>query len=206
MIMSRPTRSEFRQSRFYRCALAFNKRYDERLEHIRSLLEKINEKTKRDGPARTKGYVSTWQISDDDGGSPKGSTSKEDLAILAADKNDTEWVYNPSDGDYVFSVDGMIVMRLPLAIYERLKPFQRDAVKWIGCVGTTGGILGDDMGMGKTVSSFGCRLAAKLAAGRKPNYFCFLCATVHVHCFAGRTHACETSQNGSDSGTCIGSR
>ncbi|XP_066288663.1 DNA excision repair protein ERCC-6-like [Branchiostoma lanceolatum] len=53
--------------------------------------------------------------------------------------------------------DGMVLVsegfRLPKHVYNKLYPYQQDAVKWFHrlAVKGKGGILGDDMGLGKTV-------------------------------------------------------
>ena len=149
---SPPTRAEFLRSRFYRCALSFNKRNEERLKTIRELLEKVDEKKKKPyvRPPNKKRYT-PFQLPDVDPSSKKGRNSQEDRAISNADYDKTKWVYNEAKQEYVLSFGTMKVMTVPKDMYLRLKPFQRDAVKWIASVGPVGGILADDMGMGKTV-------------------------------------------------------
>ena len=145
--MTPPSRSEFLRSRIYRCALAYKKRDDLRLKNIRDLLEKADQKSKRSHrPTSKKGYVSTFKIPDCDYAS-KSRNSKEDNAILSANKDDSDWKYDDSKDEWVLTMGGMVVMKLPPEIHNRLKPFQRVAVKWIASLGPVGGgILADDMG------------------------------------------------------------
>ena len=101
-------------------------------------------------PPNKKRYT-PFQLPDVDPSNKKGRNSQEDRAISNADYDKTKWVYNPDKQEYVLSFGTMKVMTVPKDMYLRLKPFQRDAVKWIASVGPVGGILADDMGMGKTV-------------------------------------------------------
>lgn len=149
---SHPSRTEFLRSRFYRCALAFNKKNEQRLKNIRELLEKADAKKKHAyRSANKKRYVTSYKIPDCD--APKGCNSREDRAILFTNKDKDDWVYDAVKDEYVLEIGGFTVMKIPQEMFERLKPFQRDAVKWIAHVGPIGGILADDMGMGKTVST-----------------------------------------------------
>ena len=149
---SHPSRTEFLRSRFYRCALAYNKKNDERLKSIRELLERVDTKKKKDYARRGKNrYAATYKIPDCDGSKIK--SNKEDRVILAADKDKDDWVFDPDKDEYVLEIGGCTVMKIPTKMFERLKPFQRDAVKWVAFVGPVGGVLADDMGMGKTVST-----------------------------------------------------
>ncbi|KAJ3188287.1 DNA excision repair protein ERCC-6-like [Gaertneriomyces sp. JEL0708] len=62
------------------------------------------------------------------------------------------WFRNSSEGYY--QLPGLY--RLPSHIYERLFPHQREGVKWMWSLHGSvdmGGILGDDMGMGKTCTT-----------------------------------------------------
>ena len=149
------SRSEFLRSRFYRCALAYNKRNELRLKNIRGLLEKVDLKKKnRSSNNQKKRYVSSYVIPASDATPNQCRTSKEDTAVLSAfdkDNEENSWVYDEENGEYVLSLGGFVVMKIPTDMFERLKPFQRDAVKWVASVGPIGGILADDMGMGKTV-------------------------------------------------------
>ncbi|CAB9524006.1 CHD3-type chromatin-remodeling factor [Seminavis robusta] len=160
--MSPPTRTEFLRSRFYRCALAFDKRNDERLKNIREFLEKADQKNKRSPrPVSKKKYTSTWKIPDGDDRAYKVRNSKEDQGILSVNKEEADWVYDESKDEYALSLGGITVMKIPSSIHLRLKSFQRDAVKWIATAGPTGGILADDMGMGKTfmsIAAIGARM------------------------------------------------
>lgn len=150
---SHPSRTEFLRSRLYRCALAFNKKNDERLNNIRELLEKVDMKKKdhvRRSTSRNR-YVANYKIPDCDGSKLK--SNKEDRSILAADKEKNDWVFDAEKDEFVLEIGGYTVMKIPTKIFERLKSFQRDAVKWVAHVGPIGGVLADDMGMGKTVST-----------------------------------------------------
>lgn len=150
--MSPPTRAEFLRSRFYRCAMAFNKRNEQRLKNIRDLLEKADEKKKRSQRASgAKREASTWNLPDCDGRAPNNRHNTEDTAVLSAGKDDSDWIYNANNEEYSLIFGDMTIMKIPTEMFNRLKPFQRDAVKWVAGVGPIGGILADDMGMGKTV-------------------------------------------------------
>ena len=143
---SPPTRTEFRRSRFYQIALAYNKRNETRLKHIQDLLEKTDEKKKRSSKPRTEKRTNvTWVIPDGDNIAGGNYKSREDRAVLAADKSRCEWIFNGKD-EYTLSLGEFTVMKLPKVIHDRLKPFQRDALKWFAGVSSTGGILADDMG------------------------------------------------------------
>lgn len=147
-----PTRSEFLRSEFYLCALSYNKRNEERLKNIHELLEKAHRKTRNDKRSSNNRYRSNWQCPEDDHRAPNiDHHSKENLAILSANKDACDWAHDVSGGCVTLIVDEMAVMKIPEDIFQRLKPFQRDAVRWVAFVGPIGGILADDMGMGKTV-------------------------------------------------------
>lgn len=149
--MVSPTRTEFLRSRFYRCALTFNKRNEQRLKNIRDLLEKADEKEKRTRQTSSKKrFTSTWKIPDSDDRSTKNRHSKEDTVILSAIKDESGWVYDATNEEYVLTFGSLTVMKIPTDMFNRLKPFQRDAVKWVASVGPIGGILADDMGMVST--------------------------------------------------------
>ena len=149
-----PTRAEFLKSSFYLSALAYNKRNEERLKNIQELLEKANQKQKKDKQAKNrKRYVNRWSLPDDDNKVTRHDLNDhENSTILDADKSESDWVFDEQDRNYALVVSELLVMKLPEEIYNRLKPYQRDAVKWVAFVGSIGGILADDMGMGKTVS------------------------------------------------------
>jgi SNF2 family DNA or RNA helicase len=161
------TRSEFLRSPFYLSAVTFQKRNEQRLKHIRELLEKVEDKHRQEqhqhGKPR-KNYISTWKILDggNDATSGKSKNRKEEEAILAEkDKNSVDWVLHPNHKEYTLTYGGIQVMSIPTDMYQRLKPFQREAVKWVAGVGPIGGILADDMGMGKTfmsIASIGARM------------------------------------------------
>lgn len=158
-----PSRSGFLRTRLYRCALAYNKRNEQRLKHIRELLEKVEEKKRRQSGGK-KRCVSSFVIPDDTDDRGKGRNNREDEAILAADKDKCDWTYDEDLEEYALTLGGVTVMKVPTDMYQRLKPFQRDAVKWIAGVAPTGGILADDMGMGKTfmtIASLGARMRCK---------------------------------------------
>ena len=145
-LQSHPSRTEFLRSRLYRCALAFNKQNDERLKNIRELLEKADMKQKnhvRRSTSKNR-YVASFKIPDGD--KSKGRSTREDRAILAADEDKDDWVYNAEQDEYCLEIGGFTVMKIPKEMFERLKPFQRDAVKWVAHVGPVGGVLADDMG------------------------------------------------------------
>lgn len=145
--MAPPSRSEFLRSRFYRCALSFNKRNEQRLKNIRDLLEKAGDKKQRSTrPANKKRYTSTWKVPDCDDRASNGRTSKEDKTILSANTDKSGWVYDAEKEEYVLTIGDMTVMKIPKDMFTRLKPFQREAVKWVASVGPIGGILADDMG------------------------------------------------------------
>jgi len=154
MSSSPPTRAVFLRSRLYLCALSYNKKNEERLNNIRELLEKVdlNFSKKHSSQSEKKPRSSqNWTLPDSAGDKQlQGRISQEDTAILSADKEDSSWVFDNED-DYVLTLGGVEVMKIPTCMYERLKPFQRDAVRWVGGVAPIGGILADDMGMGKTV-------------------------------------------------------
>jgi SNF2 family DNA or RNA helicase len=148
--MKAPTRTEFLRSRLYKCACAFNWRNEQRLKNIRDLLEKVDEKQKRTTKSGSrKKTVSTWEISDMDGKGGKNLTTKEDSAILGAEKDKDDWIFEKDKDEYSLTIGGVTVMKLPADMYDRLMPFQRDAVKWIAGVSPVGGILADDMGVFK---------------------------------------------------------
>lgn len=139
--MPSPSRTEFLRSRLYRCALSFNRRNELRLKNIRDLLEKRDEKEKRKPkPGKRKKYISQWKLPDCDG--KKLRSTQEDRAILTNTEK-TDWVFDPEKSEYVLTINGVKVMIIPdVHIYKRLRPFQRDAVKWVAEVGPVGGILG----------------------------------------------------------------
>lgn len=118
------------------------------MKNIQALLEKSDEKTKRTAKAggQRKKYTSSWVMTDSDERAGKNRTSKEDLVILAANKDECEWVLDEKKGEYSLSIGGVTVMKMPVVTYNRLMSFQRDAVKWVAAVGPIGGILADDMG------------------------------------------------------------
>lgn len=155
MSSSPPTRAEFLRSRFYLCALAYNKKNEERLNNIRELLEKVDLKKKHNSQSEKKPRSNNnWTLPESAGDTQhQGRNSKEDTAILSADKDESSWVFD-NEKDYVLKLGGVEVMKIPTSMYERLKPFQRDAVRWVGGIGPIGGILADDMGMGKTVRAW----------------------------------------------------
>ena len=147
------TRSKFQESRLFLCALAFKKRDEERLKNLRELLERVDEKKKHRviRPANKNRSASSWKIPDGDVERGRNRRDpQEDEAILSANKDESNWVFDESNGEYTLTLGGCLVMRLPAEIHQRLKPFQRDAVKWIATVGPVGGILSDEPGMGKT--------------------------------------------------------
>ena len=150
-----PTRSQFLQSTFYRCALAFNRNEEERLKNIRELLEKVNQANRyRQQTNKRKRYASSWKFPDDGDGAVVGgnkSGENEDSIILSANKEGIEWVEDESGGGKALIVGGLTVMKVPGDMFNRLKPYQRDAVKWFAFAGPIGGILADEMGLGKTV-------------------------------------------------------
>ena len=146
--MSPPSNSAFLQSRFYRAALAFNKRNEERLNNIRQLLEKVdqNQKIAKRATVKKK-YVSTWQCSDDgDNAAKKHRNSQEDNAVLSSNNQGSDWHHDETLDEYALTLGGVTVMKVPADMFQRLKDFQRDAVKWVASVGPVGGILADDMG------------------------------------------------------------
>lgn len=147
------SRAQFCRSRLYRCALAFIERHQERLRNIRDILEAADLKEKRGGRRKNRGrYVSVWKIPDSgDRKMEKDCMTEEDKAVLSSNREEVEWVYVESSSDYALIVGGMTVMKVPTDMFQRLKPYQRDAVKWVAFVGPVGGILADAMGMGKTV-------------------------------------------------------
>lgn len=165
------TRVEFLRSRFYQCALSFNKRNELRLKNIRDMLEKMDLKSKgtRNSSNNTVRTVTKVEISAADPSDPRTAgrgrrDDIEDKAILSADKENSDWIFDEPNNEYVLSFDDIVVMKVPADIFQRLKPYQRDAVKWIASVGPTGGILADDMGLGKTfmaIASIGARMRVK---------------------------------------------
>jgi hypothetical protein len=121
-----PNRSEFVRSRLYLCAVAFNKRNDERMKNIRDLLEKVDQNKKRTKQSSSnKKYISSWAIPECDDKVSKKTTTEEDKAILSSSKDDVDWVYDESNNDYVLKFGDITVMKVPKKVYTRLKPFQR---------------------------------------------------------------------------------
>jgi len=153
---SPPTHAELLSSRLYRCALAYNKKNEERLNNIRDLLEKVDLKKKHSSQSGKKPRSSSnWQLPGSAGDAQlQGRNSQEDAAILSADREDSNWVFDNENDEYDLTLGGVTVMKIPTSMYKRLKPFQRDAVRWVGGIGPIGGILADDMGMGKTVRTW----------------------------------------------------
>lgn len=121
------------------------------MKNIRELLAKADKKKPACRPANKKRYVTSYNITECD--AAKGRNSKEDSAVISSKKDKNDWAYDALKDEYVLEIDGFTVMKVPPDMFKRLKPFQRDAVKWIAHVGPVGGILADDMGMGKTVST-----------------------------------------------------
>ena len=145
--MSPPTRTDFLRSSLYRCALAFNKRNEQRLKTLQELLERADERDKRTVKSKSrKKYISSFVLPNSDDKVGKNRTSKEDQAILSADKDKTDWIFDGEKDEYTLNFGGVTVLKVPTDMYNRLKPFQRDAVKWIASVTPIGGVLADDMG------------------------------------------------------------
>ncbi|CAH1269180.1 ERCC6L [Branchiostoma lanceolatum] len=78
----------------------------------------------------------------------RAQTGEKEAFLMLSDEEEQE----EEDQD-----DGMVSIsegfRLPKHVYNKLYPYQQDAVKWFHrlAVKGKGGILGDDMGLGKTV-------------------------------------------------------
>jgi len=141
--MSPPSRAEFLRSRVYRCALAFNKRNEERLKNIQELLERMDQQKKKGArPPQRKRSTSSWVIPECNDRDPTGRNNEEASAILSANTEECSWILDKTKEEYVLTFGDLDVMKMPPDMYKRLKPFQRDAVKWVAGVGPTGGILG----------------------------------------------------------------
>lgn len=138
------SRTDFLNSFVYRCALAYNKRNNEKMKAIQEMLETAEETKRNRKPRSKKRYTSAWKLPDVDDKTSKGRNSKEALAIIHADKDECDWIFNEPKNEYTLTIAGYQVMKIPTTMYQRLKPFQRDAVKWIAGVGPIGGILADD--------------------------------------------------------------
>ena len=108
-----------------------------------------DQKQKRSSrPTRPRGPVNRFTIPEFKEAKGKNRTNAEDQAILAANQNDSDWLFDEAKDEYSLILNGHTVMKIPTKMYQRLKPFQRDAVKWIAHVGLIGAVLADDMGMG----------------------------------------------------------
>ena len=89
-------------------------------------------------------------------------TSDDDEVVHVSSRNadeptDSAWKHDSATDEYYLSGSGggervqWPNLRVPAALYRRLFPHQRVGVQWIGSLhtGGVGGILGDDMGLGK---------------------------------------------------------
>lgn len=166
--MAPPTRSEFVRSTFYLCAVAYDRRNEERLNNIRDLLNQVDDTKKRNSakaPRKKGAGHGVWKLPDFDGTkSVAHRNSHDDKAIIDADKDKENWIYNPESKEYDLRLGGILTAKLPSDMYQYLKPFQRDAVKWIAGVLPIGCILADDMGMGKTccaIATIGAKMRVK---------------------------------------------
>jgi len=79
-------------------------------------------------------------------------------ATASTDPADSAWKHDAEADEYYLSsggggrgCDGWPNLRLPTQLYQRLYPHQRIGVQWMASLhrGGIGGILGDDMGLGK---------------------------------------------------------
>ena len=84
---------------------------------------------------------------------PKPRAEMNDLGLQDVDKSRTDFEFSFDESkDIACLPDGF---RLPMLIYKRLFPHQREGLKWMWeihkNIDKCGGLLGDDMGLGKTV-------------------------------------------------------
>ena len=145
------TNSEFLRSWCYRCALAAEKRDQQRLDNIRDILDRVDDAQKRKTSnarrqSKGKGRI---VIPDFDPTKLPRRLSHEDKTIVAADPEKEDWWYNNQTNEYELKLGGVLAAVLPKDVYQYLKPFQRDGVKWISGAIPVGALLGDDMGLGK---------------------------------------------------------
>mmetsp|Transcript_6092 Transcript_6092/g.15183 ORF Transcript_6092/g.15183 Transcript_6092/m.15183 type:complete len:313 (+) Transcript_6092:3434-4372(+) len=142
------THSEFLRSWGYRCALTAEKRDQQRLDNIRDILDRVDDAQKRVSNAGRKSNKGRIVVPDFDPTKLPQRLSHEDKTIMAGDTDKQDWVYNDQTKDYELKLGGVRAAVLPKDLYEYLKPFQRDAVKWISGAIPVGALLGDDMGLG----------------------------------------------------------
>jgi SNF2 family DNA or RNA helicase len=86
-----------------------------------------------------------------------GATDK----VVTNQTGDDTWAYNESIKEYTLprprmeSAEQWPIVRIPKSLYDKLFDFQRTGVCWMALLHAKriGGILGDDMGMGKTYTT-----------------------------------------------------
>ena len=146
------TTSAFLCSWGYRCALAAEKRDQQRLDNIRDILDRVDDAQKRrisnaGRQSKGKGRII---IPDFDPTKLPQRLSHEDRKIVA-DTEKEDWSYNDQTNVYELKLGSVLAAVLPRDVYQYLKPFQRDGVKWIVGAIPVGALLGDDMGLGKLI-------------------------------------------------------
>jgi len=86
------------------------------------------------------------------------SVGRSSAATVPTEPADSAWKHDAEADEYYLSsgrgdrgCDGWPNLRLPAQLYQRLYPHQRVGVQWMASLhrGGIGGILGDDMGLGK---------------------------------------------------------
>ena len=127
------THSEFVRSWCYRCALAAERRDQQRLDNIRNILDRVDDAQKRrvSNAGRKSNGKGRIVVPDFDPTKLPRRLTHDDKTIIAADTDKEDWVYNDQMKHYELKLGGVRAAVLPKDVYQYLKPFQRDAVKWI---------------------------------------------------------------------------
>ena len=108
-------------------------------------------------------FIAKFAVSQGIADGKKHSTDKHKLQIddelrkeLKIDGNDTPWRLNSSQPlKYVELKKLPREIRLPVPLFKKLYSHQRSGIEWMAhlFIAKTGGVLGDEMGMGKTFLS-----------------------------------------------------